>query len=342
MQNESMTRIGVLGAGGMGGVHANQYRKMPDVEVHFFDPDPDRAKSYIDRFGASPAANVEDLIAKVDVVDVCLPTDLHKEYGLKAIAAGKALFMEKPMASSLEDASALIEAAAKASVPFMPGQVVRFFPEFARAKAVVASGKIGTPAAARTRRGGLAPSGHGGWFMDHARSGGVLFDLAIHDFDWLRWTLGEVKQVYARSLGATRGKGPDYALATMSYDSGAVSHTEATWMDPSGFRVTFEVCGSGGMIEYDSRNLASLRTHIGGAGAPGDPRDVVRPKGGNEAPLSPTDDPYYKELKGFLDAMRDGTPPPVQPHDGWMAMSLALAALESAKTGKALKPARMM
>lgn len=333
-----MMRVGVLGAGGMGGVHANQYRKMPDVELHFFDPDPARSESYRQRFDAIPQTDADSLIRAVDVVDVCLPTDLHLEFGLKAIAAGKAVFMEKPMARDLGQAVQLAQAADAAGVPLMPGQVVRFFPEFRTANEAVRSGRIGTPAAARTRRGGLAPSGQGGWFMDHSRSGGVLFDLAIHDFDWLRWTLGEVRQVFARSLGASRGQGPDYALATLSFDSGAVAHVEATWMDPSGFRVTFEVCGSEGMIEFDSRNAPTLRTHLGNPPV-GEPSPA---KGGNEAPLVPTDDPYYKELRSFLDSIKAGTPPPVLPHDGWMAMSLALAALESAKKDKPVAPARAM
>lgn len=335
-----MVKIGVLGAGGMGGVHANQYRKMRDVELHFYDPDPDRVTSYQERFGAIHVAGAEALIERVDIVDVCLPTDLHLEYGLKAIAAGRAVFMEKPMAHSLEEASQLIEAADKAGVPLMPGQVVRFFPEFRRASETVRSGKIGKPAAARTRRGGGAPFGQGGWFMDHSRSGGVLFDLAIHDFDWLRWTLGEVTQVYARSLGAATGTGPDYALSTLTFDSGALAHVEATWMDPSGFRVTFEVCGSEGMIEYDSRNTATLRTHVAsGTGAGQDPGGATaKPKGGAEAPLSPTDDPYYQELRAFVDGVTQSKPLPVSPQDGWMAMSLALSALESAKTGKPVNP----
>ena len=174
------------------------------------------------------------------------------------------------------------------------------------------------------------PKGAGLWFSDHSKSGGVLLDLAIHDFDWLRWTLGEVKSVFAKSLGAIRGEGPDYALTTLQFDSGAIAHVEATWMDPSGFRVTFEVCGSGGMIEYDSRFTPSLRTSVDGS-------PTV-----NEAPLDPTDDPYFNQLKGFVDAVRENREPPVTGFDGLMAVSIASAAIESAKSGKVVSPARLM
>ncbi|PMZ00384.1 gfo/Idh/MocA family oxidoreductase, partial [Pseudomonas sp. FW306-02-F02-AB] len=88
----------------------------------------------------------------------------------------------------------------------------------------------------------------------------------IHDFDWLRWTLGEVKSLYSRSVQARHGEGPDYCLTTLTFESGAIAHVESTWMDPSGFRTTFEVAGSAGLIQHDSRETSSLRTHtIGGS-----------------------------------------------------------------------------
>ena len=145
-----------------------------------------------------------------------------------------------------------------------------------------------------------------------------------------RWTLGEVKSIFSKSLGATKGKGPDYALTTLQFDSGAIAHVESTWMDPSGFRVTFEVCGSGGMIEYDSRFTPSLRTSVDGSPAV------------NEAPLDAADDPYYNQLHGFVTAVQEGKEPPVTGFDGLMAVSIAAAAIESAKTGKVVSPARLI
>lgn len=321
-----MTRIGILGAGGMGNVHARHYTRMPDVELHFFEPDLDRAKLYIDRWDARPSVSMDDLFRVVDAVDVCLPTDLHVEIGLKAIAAGKAVLMEKPLANSLDAAGKLIEAAQKAGTPFMVGHVVRFFPEFAAGNRLVREGKIGTPAAARTRRGGLAPTGSDSWFMDHSRSGGVLIDLGIHDFDWLNWTLGPVERLYSRSVGASTGKGPDYALTTLTFDSGAIAHVESTWMDPNGYRATFEVSGSEGLIQYDSRQVQTLRTHAQG-------------KAAQEAPLLGSDDPYFRQLRAFVAAI-DGAPVAVTGVEGFNALAVAFAARESARTGKVLRPAR--
>lgn len=325
-----MIRVGILGTGSMGSVHARQYARMPDVDLFVHDRKPDRAEAFSKTFRAQSMDSVEALLRQVDIVDVCLPTDLHAEFGHRAIAEGRAVIMEKPMARDLDECVALIEAAERANVPFGVAQVVRYFPEFAAGHRVVQRGDIGRPAAARTRRGGRPPlRGSENWFMDHRRSGGVLLDLAIHDFDWLRWTFGEVAQLYARSVQAKRDEGgPDYALTTLTFDSGLVAHVEATWMDPSGFRTSYEVCGSEGMIEYDSRNAPTLRLH----------QDKVSV---TENVIDPGDDPYYLQLRAFVDAVQAGEPVPVDGKEGAMAVAIARAAMESAREDRTVTPPRL-
>jgi len=112
-----MITVGILGAGGMGNVHARQYRKMSDVELYFHDPLPEKSEAFAKQWAGIPLDSVDEVIAKCDVVDVCLPTDLHQESGLKAIARGRAVFIEKPLARSVEDCRQLIGAAADARVP---------------------------------------------------------------------------------------------------------------------------------------------------------------------------------------------------------------------------------
>ena len=321
-------RIGLLGAGGIGRVHARQYARRTDVELLIHDRDPERVAALVETSGGTPVESYDAMLRKVDAVDVCLPTTLHVDAGLKAVAAGKAVMVEKPLARTFEEGLALVEAAEKAGIPLMAAQVVRFFAEFAEGYRLVRSGAVGTPAAARTRRGGKAPVGSEGWYGDLAASGGVLLDLAIHDFDWLRWTLGEVSHLYARSVGIQDGHGPDYALTTLTFDSGAVAHVEATWMDPTGFRTTFEVAGSEGLIEHDSRSNAFLRTAT--------PSNVATDGG-----LVPEDDPYYREIDGFVSAVKGGTPVPVSGREGLAALAISLAAIESATKGKVVRPNRV-
>ncbi len=323
-------RVGVVGVGGMGTVHARKYALMDDVELYAHDMNTDKLDVYCKQFGAVAVATLGELVSKVDAVDVCTPTDAHRDVALEAIAAGKPTLVEKPMARTVEQCAELVEAAKKAGVLLMPGQVVRFFPEFAAAHRAVMDGKVGKPATVRMRRGGRSPKGTDLWFHDHERSGGILLDLAVHDFDWLLWTIGDVTSVFSRSvrLGKTVAGAEidgDYALTTLEFASGCVGHVETTWIDPSGFRTTLEVCGSEGMLEYDSRNVTTLRVHTANGSR-------------QESNLDPADDPFYSELRGFLDAVHAGNDAPVSPEDGMKAVAIARAAIESAKTGKAITP----
>lgn len=322
---EFMITVGIVGLGGMGRTHARHWSNMPDVRLAVFDVDPERVAAIEKDFSAARVANYDALLDNSNVIDICLPTHLHLEHAMRAIEYGIPTICEKPLCLTVADCAKIVEAAEKHKVPFMTAQVVRYFPEFKNANKLIRDGTIGKPAAIRTRRGGGAPKGAGGWFADPSLSGGVMVDLMIHDFDWIRWTFGEVERVFAQALTYTGAKDMDYALATLTLESGALAHVEATWADPGGFRVTFEVCGSKGLIEHDSRRSPPLRT--------------VTPSGTwNENPLAATDDPYYCELRGFLEAVSEGKPVPVTALDGLRAVAIAEAAVESAKKNKAIRP----
>jgi predicted dehydrogenase len=321
-------KVGIVGTGGMGSVHARAYAQMPDVELFGFDRNEERLSAVMESTVGTTTVSVKKLIEAVDIVDICLPTDMHESVAVQAMEAGKTVYCEKPLARTLDSARSMVTTARKLGVRFGVGQVVRYFPEFRRAHDLVVDGAVGKSAAVRTHRGGSAPTGSESWFMDHSRSGGVLVDLAIHDFDWLRWTFGEVKSVVARSVAAKKGRGPDYALAVLTHESGTVSHVEATWMDPAGFSTAFEIAGSEGLLNYDSRAAASLQLSVAG-------------KTSYEANLTPTDEPYYLELRAFLDAVGDGSAVPVGIEEGFHALAISLAALQSAETGKACVPERL-
>lgn len=302
-------------------MHARQFKKMHGVQLGYYERNQGRGESFRQSWDARLCESFENLLDWADVIDICLPTDVHADFAHKAIAADKPLFIEKPIARTLADAESIVEGAKKAGVPLMVGHVVRYFPEFALGRQMVLNGGVGKPAAIRTRRGGPPPKGSSGWFLDHSRSGGVLLDLAIHDFDWLQWTFGKVKFLYSKSLGSSTGKGPDYALTTLTFESGAVAHVEATWMDPGGFRTTFDVAGSEGLLEFDSRKTPALRT-------------VTSENSAMEPSVAPHEDPYYLELDAFLTSVRTGAPVAITGEDGIAALRISLAAMDSAKSGE--------
>lgn len=324
-----MIKVGILGAGGIGNVHARHLRSMPEVEVLFYDVEAAKAEQFARAHDARKVATARALVDESDIIDLCVPTDVRGTVALEAIATGKPVFLEKPIAGTVKEGAVIAEAAANSGAKVGVGHVVRFFPEYREANRLVKEGKIGKPAAARARRGGGMPGKAGAiWFQDHSRSGGVLIDLGVHDFDFLRWTLGEADTVFAQSVGAKTMSGADYALTTIKFACGAVAQVESTWMDPGGFRTSFELCGSDGMIEFDSRQTVTLRTST--------PSGTIR-----EAPLSSGDDPFFRQLSSFVAAVQEGREPPVTVLEALKSLALAEAAFESAKTGKAVTPASL-
>lgn len=326
-------KVGILGTGGMGNVHARHYCNMPGVELVAWDRDADKLGAFSKHHGAKRAVSYQDLLDQVELVDICLPTPLHVEFALQAVDSGTPTLVEKPMARRLDECQQLITAAKSKGVLLGVGHVVRFFPEHRRIHDLVLDGAVGTPASCRMRRGGRAPLGSEGWFRDPAQSGGVILDLAIHDYDWIRWTFGEVSQVYAKSARLNPVEGAkfegDYALVTLTTESGVVCHCETTWMDPSGFRATLEVSGSDGIIEFDSRTAPSARIHT-------DSGSVAA------ANMDGADDPYYRHLSAVLSAVRSNTPMPVSGEDGMAAVAIAEAAIVSAVENRPVDPRELL
>lgn len=183
-------RVGIVGAGTMGSVHAESHREAGHEVVAIYDPRPEAAAAVAAPVGARAVGSFEELLADpaIEVIDVCVPTYLHRAYVEAAARASKQVICEKPLALTLEDGRAMIEACRQAGVQLFVGHVVRFFSEFILAKRLVEEGKVGRPGLVRMSRGGPFPRGWDNWYADPRRSAPLLLDLVIHDFDWLRWT----------------------------------------------------------------------------------------------------------------------------------------------------------
>ncbi|HMT22487.1 MAG TPA: Gfo/Idh/MocA family oxidoreductase, partial [Promineifilum sp.] len=219
-----------------------------------------------------------------------------------------------------------------AGVKLTVGHVVRYFPEYALARQKVADGEIGRPAVIRLRRGTFQPrNATDNWFLDPAKSGGLMLDLMFHDFDYARWVAGEVKTVYARNVRAGRTNAPvDHGLAILTHQSGALTHVEGSWAYPPPlFRTQLEIAGNNGWLRYDSGEMAalSLYQHRSSEDTP----DVPQPG----SPLS--ESPYTMQIKSFYNYLTGGAPPRVTAADGLAALQIALAAIESAASGEPVR-----
>jgi UDP-N-acetylglucosamine 3-dehydrogenase len=325
-----MLNVGILGAGMMGRVHCNSYANVRGAKVAAVcDISEEKAKTVASSCNAGAYSDFDSMLnsESLDIVDICLPTVMHREFALKAINRGIHVFCEKPIASCIEDAKAMIKAANEKHVKFTVGHVVRFFPAYSKAAGTVAEGKIGTPKLIRTTRTGAFPSmGAQNWYADPELSGGVLLDLVIHDFDWIRHNFGEVERVYAKNLYSKGIKGRDHCLVTLRLKSGAIAHVEGSWAYPTGsvFGSTFEIIGTKGQIEYDSRSSVPVRKHL-------QYNDTVRIV--NDSPVFSCDEPYTLELQEFVDSIIQDRRPCIEAEDALKALEISTAAMKSAISG---------
>jgi predicted dehydrogenase len=272
------------------------------------------------------------MLPDVDMVDICSPTHLHHEMALKAAAAGKHVVCEKPLARTTQEAQEIVLAGRKAGVQVLVAHVVRFFPEYALAHSAVREGQIGRPGVIRLHRGSYRPKKPAGnWFLDEAKSGGILMDLMIHDYDYARWVAGDVETVSARRVTERHPDAPvDYGLVILSHRSGALSHISGAWAyPPPTFRTHLEIAGDQGLIEFDSDSTAPIQNFI--IKSAGDAPDVGLPS----SPVS--ESPYTTQIKEFYATLADGKIPRVSGTDGLAAVQIAEAALESARTNQPVK-----
>jgi myo-inositol 2-dehydrogenase / D-chiro-inositol 1-dehydrogenase len=325
-------RVGIVGVGFMGATHAAAWAETEAEIAGFVAETTGEAHPLADQYGVKVYPDLASLLDQVDVIDLCTPTHLHHEMVLQSAAAGVHIVCEKPLALTVEQAREMLHACRSASVRLLVAHVVRFFPEYALAKATVEAGKIGKPGVIRLSRGSYRPKKPvGNWFLDEAKSGGILMDLMIHDFDYARWIAGDVESVYARKVTVSQPQaGVDYGLAILKHTGGALSHVAGAWAyPPPTFRTHLEIAGDAGLIEFDSDDSAPIRNLIGKPA--GDSPDVGLPS----SPVS--ESPYTTQIKEFYRALSTGSPARVTAEDGLAAIQIAEAAIQSAATGQPVR-----
>lgn len=321
-------RIGVVGSGFMGGVHADAWRAAgAPVTSVLTRPGSDTGPELARRSGATVVTDWDGFLAGVDVVDLCTPTHLHSEQVLRVAEAGKAVVVEKPLARTAAQAAELVATCERLGVPLLVGHVLRFNPEYARAKQVVDRGEIGTPAVLRLARNRSLPEKPGdNWFTDDEKSGGVILDLMIHDLDYARWIAGPITSIYAKSVRTSRpGTDVDHAVALLTHADGAITHLEASWAHPpSVFHTYLEIAGTTGLLQADSDRTTAFRPAL------------LDPSGGSQLslPSNPvTQSPFELQMRSFLDVLAGSAQPLVSARDALAAVQAAEAAVESLRTG---------
>jgi myo-inositol 2-dehydrogenase/D-chiro-inositol 1-dehydrogenase len=320
-------RIGILGAGRIGTIHAeNLVRRVPDVEVvAIADVRYEAAQRCARALGIPKAYAQPDPIfddPTVDAVFICTSTDTHAPLIEAAATAGKHIFCEKPIALELPAIDRALAVVRRAGVKLQVGFNRRFDPNFARVREAIVAGTIGRPHLLRiTSRDPEPPP------LEYLKvSGGIFLDMTIHDFDMARFLLGEeVVEVYAAGsvLVDTRiGElgDVDTAVVTLRFSSGAIGVIENSRRAAYGYDQRVEVFGEKGMLQVDNPRLDTVVL----ADANGAHRTRIF-----HFFMDRYAESFVREAAAFVASIRDDTIPPVTGEDGRIPVVMAHAAQRS-------------
>jgi myo-inositol 2-dehydrogenase / D-chiro-inositol 1-dehydrogenase len=316
-------RIGLLGAGRIGRMHARVLSDIDDIdEVVIADPLEDVAV-VLAHDVAARAVTVEEALGKSDAVVIAAATDAHEPLTRAALERGIPVFCEKPLAADLDATIALARDVGRSRRPFQLGFQRRFDHAYVEARRLVESGELGTLYCVRMAGHDPEPP-HESYI---AASGGLFRDFSVHDFDILRWLTGsEVSEVYAD--GAVRGfpvfekyDDVDTAVATLRLESGVLAVMTITRQDPLGYDIRTELFGSRDSVSVGMGPRQPIRSV-----EPGVPPPSGRPWPGFADRFAQA---YRAELEHFVKVIRGEAESTCTARDGVEALRIAEAATRS-------------
>jgi len=299
------TRVGVVGVGYLGQIHARIYHEMPNVELTMLaDTNLDVAQQLADKYDCLATDNYLDLIDKVDAVSIVVPTSLHFDVAQPFLEAGTPTLLEKPIAATVDEARRLVDLAAQNNAPFLIGHLERYNP----ALRAVAS-KIIEPKYLEVHRLGT--------FVERATDVDVITDLMIHDLD-LVLSLVDEEPDDVQAIGSSVVTDHiDLANVRLSFPSGAVANITASRVSNRRFR-RFRVFGPEG---YYGINLMEQELDIVTKGAPvGDSQFASL---NTEQVSFENEQPLQVELAHFIDVAQGKSMPMVTGLQGLRALQLA-------------------
>jgi len=320
-------KVGVVGLGRLGRAYAQYFAyHIPEARlVAVADADASTLNAVAQELGIEKAfTDYHDLIKlrEVEAIAVLTPTKLHRDVIVAAAEAGKVIFSEKPLSISLSESIEIMQVIDKTKVFFHMGFMRRYDPGYAAAKARIDAGEIGTPVVIKcSSRDPYRPSLE---YANPVNSGGLLIDMGIHDFDLVRWFMGEVKSVY--TVGGTLAYPEmkqigdiDNAVVNMYFADGALGVVDLSRNGVYGYDIRTEILGTNGTIQ-----IGYLReTPI-----------LVMKKEGIMHDTVPYfferfEKAYVAQLKAFVRTYLDGKAPSITCADGVAALKVSLAATQS-------------
>ncbi len=330
----SAIRIGVIGLGWFGEIHCETIIGVPTLELAALcTRRPDRLKQQAEKFGVRKTyTNYRDLLAdpEIDAVSIVTMWDQHTEPAVAALEAGKHVFLEKPIASTVADARTITEASKRSKGILFIGHICRFNPRYRMAKQQIDAGQIGKIVALASRRNIPAA-----WTPEILNKIGPIVGDAIHDTDLMLWFTGDrVATAYAQTVSVRNLKFPDIGQTMYRFVGGATATLETVWCMPATTPFDIDerlsIIGTEGFI-----HVQDTFPNLGVAG---------------KQKFHSPDTTYWPEFGGarggalkaefdyFVDCIRKGQKPAIgTPEDATAALAATIAAEESARTGQVTK-----
>jgi predicted dehydrogenase len=262
---------------------------------------------------------------QVQLVDICTPTPLHPEQVTAALRAGKHVLCEKPLARTSAAAREILGVAEKAPGMLMPAMCMRFWPGWAWLKRVVAEQTYGRVLAARFRRVSEMPAwSRNGTYAAGGDAGGALFDLHIHDADFVNFLFGRPAGVFASGVLGANGA-INHVVAQYQYPDGPAVYAEGSWLLTQGFNMSYTLHCERATLDFDlGRGAEALL--VSKPGQPPRTLDCNAPDG------------YGEEVRYIVDCVASGRPPQVVTAlDGVTALEICEAEEQSIRTGTVIK-----
>jgi predicted dehydrogenase len=333
-----MIRVGFVGAGNAASAHIAALAHVEEAAiVAFCDPVVERAQERAGQVGARAVADLDALWDLVDAVWVCSPPHLHAEHAVAAGRAGRHVFVERPMANSVEAATQIVEACRAGGARLMVGHVLRWVPALQRLRQLAAAGDLGDVVACWSRRSADATPAELPWYRrDWRRGGGFTVEWGLQELDFLRWIGsavgggGEVRTVHGRVAFGRKDypEFDDYARATLTFERGLIGGFDGGLGAHIG-GITRAVVGTRAIATNEGR---SLRVRFARDGVE---RTIDVPAGTD--PERHVNAAVLAEDREFLAAIAEGRDPAVAGEEGRTAVALCLAVHRSSREGREVR-----
>ena len=332
-----MLKSAIIGTGFIGNAHATAYKNMDNAQlVAIVDVDEEKGTKAAEEFGCKYYSDAEEMLQteEVDIVDICLPTFLHEQYALLAARYKKHILCEKPVTLSLESMDRMLAAVKEAGVRFMVAQVVRFWPEYIKIKEMYDAGDFGDVRMVYANRIAQHPNWTQ-WHRDPNKSGGGLFDLHLHDIDFMQYLFGRVKSVYAVGKASETGCW-NFVMTTLKFENGNYATVEGIFdmTENYPFTMTFRIIGETKTVDYSM--VAGFNLEDVGSSK----RAAILYENGHEPRKLDIDekDAYQIEIEYFVGHIESGKPfDVITPEDSRHVVEVICAIQESLETGKVVE-----